>query len=306
MSVKKAIVTIAIGDNYIDEFERYVRSGWQKYCNRHGYDLYVLTDLIDKNMDQDKKSLHWQKLIIGLIPDLKDYDYLVWMDTDIIINNNAAPCIVSQVTSDKIGIPIFDQTITPREHAGKRLDLFLTNLRNQITPKNMHHRGLQYDEHGREAPFLPEWDDPRKFINTGVFVFQPKLHNEFLSGVYLSNEEDCLDGSFEQTPFSRALMDKDLIEPIDDRFNKVWSLYAAAYFPFLFDYEFFINQRDVAVKCVNVFFQNNFFCHFAGAKDHPVTKGLMPDVLQKAEHILEVLYPDVWENRDMIFPDHHF
>ncbi|MCB2103005.1 MAG: hypothetical protein KDE22_19170, partial [Rhodobacterales bacterium] len=81
MARRKALVTLAIGERYVADFVRDARAGWQAYADRHGYDLYVLTEPIDAKAT---RALHWQKLLVGLVPGIRDYDHVVWLDSDVI------------------------------------------------------------------------------------------------------------------------------------------------------------------------------------------------------------------------------
>ena len=45
--MKKAIVTMAVGEAYVQAFETHARPNWVRYADRHGYDLFVLTEPID-------------------------------------------------------------------------------------------------------------------------------------------------------------------------------------------------------------------------------------------------------------------
>jgi len=291
---RKAIVTLAIGQRYVDEFNYQVKDSWDAYAKKHGYDIFVLTEIIDPSCDLSMKSLHWQKLLIGLIPEIAAYDYVVWMDTDIIINPGTAPCIVSSLKGNKIGVASYGTDISPDESATQRyriLDkLFRTTERK--LPRHDASMADIYRALGYEKPVS-------NYINTGVFVFQPKLHNDFLSQCYAKYDRDSIDGSFENLPYSYELQAQDMIQYIDERFNMAWSKYAAIYYPFLYIRDFVEQNPDVAVQCVNVFYHNAYFCHFAGEAHNPVTKGLMTEVKQGTEHVIDALAPGLWKELEL-------
>jgi len=291
---RKALVTLAIGERYVAEFENQVQRGWQSYAKRHGYDVFVLTEMIDKNCDLNRKSIHWQKLLVGLVPEIRDYDRVVWMDTDIIINPRTAPCIVSQMTGEKIGVADYRLEITPVEGVDERyyvLDQLFRRNAKKIDVPNFNMADL-YRSLGYRKP-------ADRYINTGVFVFEPRRHNDFLAECYAKYDDDSADGSFENIPFSYELQAGNMAEYIDERFNMAWSKYAATHYPFLYLLDFVKAHPDVAVKCVNVFYHNAFFCHFAGAGAHPVNKALMEEVRQGAEHVLAGIDPELWRALDL-------
>jgi hypothetical protein len=91
----KAIVTLAIGERYLKMFERYCWKNWQVYADKYNYDLIVITDPLDNSERAKLRSPAWQKLLI-LSQDWSDkYEQIVWIDTDIIINNENAYDICS-------------------------------------------------------------------------------------------------------------------------------------------------------------------------------------------------------------------
>jgi len=293
---RKALVTLAIGERYVTEFENQVQRGWQVYAKRHGYDVFVLTEMIDKGCDLSRKSIHWQKLLVGLVPEIRDHDRVVWMDTDIIINPLTAPCIASQVTGDGIGVADYRHEISPIEEVDERyyvLDqLFRRNAKKIDVPN------LRMADYYRSLGFEKPVD---RYINTGVFIFEPRRHNDFLAECYAKYDDDSADGSFENIPFSYELQAGAMAEYIDERFNMAWSKYAATHYPFLYLIDYVRAHPDVAVKCVNVFYHNAFFCHFAGAGAHPINKVLMEEVRQDAKHVLDGIAPDLWQALEINF-----
>lgn len=302
MERTKAIVTMAIGEKYVEEFETLVRRNWERYAERHGYDLYVLTEPIDAAGVNDRKSVHWQKLLIAMLAPLQRYDHVVWIDGDVLINPYTAPCIVAQTTTDKIAVAEFISPVNAGETIGARFELFSRKFHHEVTGMVLlTEPEADIDDRSIDS-VLSAGARRRALINTGVFVCQPKRHAEFLSRIYLAHDADAPDGSLEQTPFGQALFESDMVEFIDARFNMPWSLYAARYYPFLFDMDWLERNVDVATKCVNTFYHNNYFCHFPGHAKHAVTKQPIRWVDQDARHILEALSPKYWALRHQIFP----
>ena len=293
MARRKALVTLAIGERYVADFVRDARAGWQAYADRHGYDLYVLTEPIDAKAT---RALHWQKLLVGLVPGIRDYDHVVWLDSDVIINPHIAPCVVSQVDGDRIAVAETWDLITPTETMGRRFAQCSVWFNTQVGAK----RG-PYDLTPRFDPAAPLTPDNQRPINTGLFVFRPAAHNAFLSEVYLKGYHNADDGSFEQKWLSYEFQAQDVVTYIDRRFNMTWGEYAALHYPFLFDQAFVSAHPRVAAQCVNTYYHNTFFSHFAGYRAHSITKGLLKVVSQDKEHVLQYLAPDFWRDRHAIF-----
>lgn len=54
--MKKAIVTLAIGDKYQKIFETYCRKSWEIYSKKFDYDLIVINESFDKSERASKRS----------------------------------------------------------------------------------------------------------------------------------------------------------------------------------------------------------------------------------------------------------
>lgn len=298
--MKKAIVTMAVGEAYVQAFETHARPNWVRYADRHGYDLFVLTEPIDT---RSQRSIHWQKLLVGMLPEIKAYDVVVWLDADVIINARTAPCVVSQVTSDRIAVADPPERVSAAETVSERFLTFAIKFNTEIeggVPAPLHVRKPR-----AELAYRPPGDlrAIERSINTGLIVFRPALHNAFLAKCYAKGHPDAADGSFEQTPISYELQAADMAEYIDGRFNATWAEYAAVHYPFLYDYAFINANQDLARKCVNVFYHNNYFCHFAGAGRHSITKTMLELVDQDAPHVMAALAPDFWARRGEVYAD---
>ena len=59
------IITIAIGNKFFNDWNKYAKPLWKKYCTNHSLGLIVVTkDLIDKKNKYWKKAT-WQKMLLG-------------------------------------------------------------------------------------------------------------------------------------------------------------------------------------------------------------------------------------------------
>lgn len=286
----KALVTLAIGDFYLDTLERYCLPTWRPYAEKHGYDLIVLTEPIDPPKEGSRKSLHWQKLLITLLPDIKVYDRVVWLDSDILINAAAAPCIVSQTEEGRIGAVEVTRPHLVPDH-----------------PFTLHGRfqALNYHLIRQLAPSAPPavigdgdigtyyrmagLDPVARLINTGVLVFSPADHGDFLAQTYLKYQGDAAD--YEQTFLSHALQAEDRVAYLDPRFNANWASIAAEHYPFLFDVPTLESSPALLKSCVNTAFRNNWFLHFAGGRKNPLVKRAFALVDPEPASLVEMVHP---------------
>ncbi|MHA1597997.1 MAG: hypothetical protein ACTSV1_04680, partial [Alphaproteobacteria bacterium] len=257
----KAVVTLAVGDDHLAEFMGFAKATWEPYCQRHGYDLIVLTEPIDGQADLDRTPIHWQKLLVGQMPGAERYDHMVWVDTDIVINHHLAPCIAGQLTGDRIGAIDASDEVHTRDEFGN-LKTRYTALNTMFVAKStgvpddakiaITRAGIE-DLYGY---FGFDIETPH-FINTGVFVFNPARHNDFLLHIYNNSS----DQRYMDTVFSYELIGNDMVEFVDRRFNMLWPIECARSYPFLFDPEFMVDNPETVRMCVNTAFRNSYFLH---------------------------------------------
>lgn len=299
---ERAIVTLAVGDDYIAGFMKHARPTWEPYCAKHGYDLILLTDPIDPGCDFSRKSIHWQKLLIGSLPQLRDYRGIAWLDGDILINHRMAPCIFSEVTKGGIGVVdgsdwFYHSDDTFNIHSRYLvLNFFMKKSLGGKPPKGVPKVTVTDGDLAAYYRFLGLKGEASRMINTGVFIFEPAAHGDFLAEVYSKYDRDFMD--FENTPLSFELQDSGRAEYIDKRFNLVWSAAAAQHYPFLFNGDLLPNHDEVLRHCVNAAFRNSFFLHFASGANNPIVKGAFDMIDLEADSIVAMTFPELWEQRD--------
>src|SRR5262249_22356698 len=179
MKHSKAIVTITIGAKNQDIWKTVCESNWREYAAKHGYDLICIDSPLDTSERARKRSPAWQKCLILGQDFSGDYERIVWIDSDILINNAAAPCIASQVPIDKVGAveAMSQPTRALYQQALGRLYEFWgsTTL-------------LNFDA----RTYYTNWGLPSRFddvVQTGVMVLSPKYHRSLLENTYFGYEE---------------------------------------------------------------------------------------------------------------------
>ena len=78
--MKIGLCNFSIGDVYKEKV-KWTTINKKSYCKRHGYDF-----IDDESVYDDSKPIPWSKIKL-LIKYLDKYDYLVWIDADILIMN---------------------------------------------------------------------------------------------------------------------------------------------------------------------------------------------------------------------------
>ncbi|MBE9094079.1 hypothetical protein [Tychonema sp. LEGE 07203] len=268
MTNSKAIVTLVIGEKHWSNWHSLCQSNWQKYADRHGYDIICISNPLDVSDRAQKRSPCWQKCLILGEESVQKYDRVVWVDADVLINWANAPCIVEGVAVDKVGAA--PEWATPNEQlsAEARDRLFET-------------WGIT-DEKDERATYVkygvsPEFD---RIVQDGIMVLSPSHHRSILEKVYYEREE----AGFGEMPWlSYELLKADRVQWLDPRFSTVWNVYKALYYPFLLQKSQtsasllsrakskllangvpprLVDRR--ASECATTALINTFFLHFAG------------------------------------------
>src|SRR5687767_1985790 len=100
---ENAIVTLAIGEPYLSNWQKYCAAHWQEYAGKHQFDLIVLTEPLDRSPVALARSPSWQKCLIWGQDFARQYRQLVVLDCDIAINPRLAPNIIDQVPIECVG-----------------------------------------------------------------------------------------------------------------------------------------------------------------------------------------------------------
>ena len=222
----KAIVTLLIGDAVRGLWTEHMEKGWRQYAAKHGYDIVLIDAYLDTGPLAKARSPHWQKCLVLQHPEVKPYRHAVWVDADIAINHFTAPSIIAGVREDKVGCVIAGGGGGPN---GTYAKYGITSRTDQQT-------------------------------NSGVLVMQPARHAEMMDWIYRNYRENDHSAK-ENVPLSFHLIENDLAEPIDPRFNVDWMTIMLRDYPFLAN---FLNpERDKMVPyCIHTAWAKSFFLHF--------------------------------------------
>lgn len=253
---RAAIVTLAVGAEYQANWCKYSQAGWQEYAHRHGLDVFVLTEPLDPSPRAASRSVAWQKCLVLQQPFVQQYEQIVLLDSDIVINPTA-PNICEQVPAGRVGGTISGSHI----HADLR-DVLLARM---WRPPNAYRPGLRNWLEDQSAIYglfgLPPHD--AGIVQTGVLVAE-KGHAGLFHAVYDAQYPVQL-RTYEQIPLSHALLAAGVFHEIDTRFNSVLYEAMLVHFPYLQDKNLSDYDR-LAAMLVEVQYHNNFFLHFAMAQ----------------------------------------
>ena len=237
--MKVAVVVFVVGEKYISNFNNTFKQPLESYCNKHSYDLIVLTELLRYEEIMCYKKFLWQKM---LIPEkFNYYDFVVVMDADIYINSSAPPLPLTEIPPGKVG------AVNERKYFGNY------EWRERVQIKH------GWERTGKDWYAISGEDKPyHDHMNSGVVIYQPKYHADMITKLYNDNILDFDKyHQGDQSILSIFLMDNDLIHWIDERYNRVWIFWKELMYP-NFD-SLSIDHKKIYV---HNFIELNYFTHF--------------------------------------------
>ena len=230
--MKVLLVVIAITEGYLDTYNKLFRKSHELYAKKHNYDFRVIDYMLDATVNHTS-AFSFQKIQVCSHYWSAQYDYIVCIDADIFINPESPP-IHEYVTGDKIGIvdEMNQPSVTLREeYDGTAIDYYKLVSGTEL--------------------------NTRMVLNTGVMVFQPKLHSDFLISVFNKYIRGCMTSNrgyhYEQTTVGYELQSKDMFCLIPNKFNALWGLSK--------------HMKSTSHISLEDFYRDNYFIHFAGCVD---------------------------------------
>lgn len=210
---KSAIVTMVVGDRYRDLWQRFCVPNWSAYARRHGFDICVIDRPLDTGEIARRRGFSWQKLLIGTVEALRKYEYLIWIDADIVINPREVPNILDGLLPGRIG--------AVRYHALLGHPLFAAAYQRLCggRPPSEFCADI-YRGYGLNG-------DPSQMIQAGVLAV-PASFLPFLEGIYHRYPTPGHEQHQEQPILSWELATAGLTQFLDPKFNAVWYEYKQA------------------------------------------------------------------------------
>ena len=267
MQGRQAIVTLAVGTRYKEDWQRFAKRHWLAYGQRYDLDVIPLRHALDTSPRGTSRSPAWQKLLILSQDFAQRYERIIWVDSDVAINPRA-PLITAGVPAEKVGAVDEYSFPSPDEHpiVVRRVAeaLRLPPEHVWLTPQSF------YEAWGLPGSF-------RQVVQSGVLVLSPRYHKEICEHIYHSYEDQGGQTWGEMHPLSYELLTNDLAYWIDQRFNTIWAFVKALHYPWLFDDKYRLlrairGTRRLAFrvdearlrKPLTTTYLNNYFLHFAG------------------------------------------
>ena len=236
------LVTIAIGEKYLQQYYDLFYESQKNYALKHNYDFKVVTDFLDKT-NQDKTSISFNKILVCNQEWSKDYDFIIFVDADILINIDSPP-IHSYIDYEGL-IGIVNEYTQP------------SNERRLFIQKQMNWE-TSASEYYKLAGFDIQTD---MVLNSGVLVLQPKKHRDFLQNIYnkyIEQSKNHYRGfHFEQSCVGYEIQKNNIFKIIDNKFNALWNL---------------TKMDNIENFTLNTYFKENYFIHLCGNTDFDKVK----------------------------------
>lgn len=235
--MKVLLVTIAIGEKYLDEYKSLFYKSQRNYAMKNGYDFKVITEFLDKDI-KENASISFNKILVCNQEWSNDYDFIIFIDADILININAPPIHNYVEYGDCIGI--IDEYSQPTKE--RRLKI---------------QRQMGWETSASDYYKLCGLNIETDMVfNSGVLVLQPRKHKYFLQYIYNKYLKESLTHyrgfHFEQSCIGYEIQKEKLYKVLDNKFNAVWNL---------------TKMDNIENISLNKYFNENYFIHFAGHSD---------------------------------------
>lgn len=231
------LVAIAIGEEYKKKYEAIFYPSQKAYADRHGYDIKVVDGFLDLTT-QERSFISLQKILVCSQSWSHQYEFIVFVDSDILISPNA-PAIHKAIDFGK-NIGIVDEYLQP------------THEERLLIQKKM-----GWEKNAEEYYRLSGFQiTTQRVLNTGVLVLQPKFHQALLEDIYKATKSTGLNHPrgfhYEQSSIGYNLLTNARYALLPSQWNAIWAV--RKYSPNL-------NQN------LKQFIAENYFVHFAGDID---------------------------------------
>ena len=246
--MKVCLTTICIGDMYIRQYNELFRSFHEAYAKKCGYDFKVITEYIKGPYHPSVISLN--KVLVCNYNWETEYDFIIFIDADIIINKNTPPLHDFYDFGDKIGVvnqsqPNLEARLLCQKHKGY-----------EVTAKEYY---KLKSNHTLETDHI---------INSGVLVIQPKKHKDFLQNIFSKYSRSQINHPsgfhYEQSVIGYELQTHNMHYYMDMKWNSLWANNKYYYTV--------IRNEKISLQD---FFNANYFIHLAGKCDFHLIKTLV-------------------------------
>jgi len=237
--MKVILVTIAIGEKYLEEYNNLFYESQYNYAKKHGYDFKVITDYLSLDeTDKHHSNICMNKFLVCSQNWSNDYDFIIYVDADILININSPP--IHNYIDYEGCIGVIDEYSQPSKE--RRLAI---------------QRKMGWETSATDYYKLCGFNIQTDMVfNGGVQVLQPKIHGDFLRNIYnkyIKQSKNHYRGfHFEQSCLGYEIQKANMYKVLDNKYDAIWGL---------------TKINNIENISLQNYFDNNYFIHFAGHTD---------------------------------------
>lgn len=242
------LVTVVIGEPYLERYKALFYENHRTYASKYNYDFIVVTDFLDPQ-NKHPSFISLQKSLVCSQSFSNKYDQIIYIDADVLFNNKiATPLHLEVKDQNKVSIANeYSQPSTP-----ERLKIQKSNGWEPDASSYYKLAGLSLETN--------------IVLNTGVMIFNPKIHNRILEDAYAFGVQSGLNHPrgfhYEQAIIGYALQKNNCFELLQNHWNAIWLLQKLS--------------TDNKIDLLE-FYRSNKAVHFAGNCDIQ----LIPELLFK-------------------------
>ena len=270
--MRKALVSLAVGDRCYGPWSRYLHANWSAWCQRNCYDLIVFNSFLDTTSLGSRRSPAWQKLLAMSSPKLLDYDTAFWLDADVVICPDAQdPAdfeIPGQVSMARdVGSPLAHE---PHWFKAEWSRVLCSSLQRNhgcaINPS------IYSDPSSFSYYLLWGFNQfTRPLFNTGLILFQPQIHSSLFADIYYRWLDGGPGSLHEMIPLNLELCQRNLINELPVSFNQLAGVQRAVWSSYPNDVQALHKIQSSQKLSLNQFLErlieSTSFLHFAGAQN---------------------------------------
>ena len=254
MSRSKALITVVGGSLARRRWENLCAENWQRYGDRHGYDVHCLEDAHDP---QDGRG--WRRVGQALEhPLARGLERLVFLDATVLIHPEAGD-VSAAVPPQMVGAVDAYAAPSPDRLRAARLRLY----------RFWEDRGLSFVRRETAEAFYRTQGRTPSFegvTQPGVLVLSPARHRDVVLRACDSSGVEDEDGA----ALSHDLLSANLVHWLDARFNVSWLIQKCEACPFLFSRPHHPRASACALRAL----AHSYFLNFANCEqDMPLAEG---------------------------------
>ncbi len=283
VATKDYVVTIAIGEKYLELWRSHASLGWLNYCKKYDLGLIVLTEDLINNSHPFWKKATWQKLLIGnyLLNMGIDVENILYLDTDILVGPYANN-VFSIYEKGTVGL------VSKRKNLPFPLQLVLKKI-----AYNRHY--FYSKNYPLDSALFISLDDLYSYHGMDVmddeacmgFIVFNKMHFDFMEMCfykYPSSVKSITNGG-DQVHLNYEFQKYKSIQWYPYEYQAIWVYEMAANYSFLYKNVSEVNESLIRSCIGDVLVKSNFL-HFAGSWGESLMWTSFDDAYYASDEIL--------------------